>query len=56
MNEQEMNDKIMRLQREVKHCRNELCMKCGQYHDAHKGACDGCRFRYGGEWSVDIDE
>jgi chromosome segregation ATPase len=25
--------------------RNELCLKCGRYHEAHNGACDGCRWR-----------
>jgi hypothetical protein len=25
--------------------RNELCQKCGRYHEAHKGACDGCRWK-----------
>jgi len=25
--------------------RNELCLKCGRYHDAHNGACDGCRWK-----------
>lgn len=25
-------------------CRNELCWKCGKYKQAHKGACDGCRW------------
>ena len=25
--------------------RNELCLKCGKYHTAHLGSCDGCRWR-----------
>lgn len=25
--------------------RNELCYKCGNYRDAHNGACDGCRWK-----------
>ena len=25
-------------------CVNELCLKCGQYREAHLGACDGCRW------------
>lgn len=49
-------EKIKRLQREVNHCRNELCLRCGKYHDAHLGACDDCRFKHGGEWSKDLDE
>lgn len=36
--------KIKRLKRELKTCRNELCLYCGKYHDRHKGACDGCRW------------
>lgn len=47
---------IFRLRKELKNCRNELCLKCGNYKEAHKGACDGCRYRHGGEWSVDIEE
>lgn len=29
---------------EFKNCRNELCLKCGRYKEAHLGACDGCRY------------
>lgn len=29
----------------LKDCRNELCLKCGNYKRAHLGACDGCRWR-----------
>lgn len=25
--------------------KNELCQYCGKYKKAHKGACDGCRWR-----------
>lgn len=25
-------------------CRNELCLKCGEYRLRYKGACDGCRW------------
>lgn len=56
MSEQEQNEKIKRLQNEVRHCRNELCLKCGSYREAHKGACNGCRFRHGGEWEADLHE
>lgn len=24
---------------------NELCQYCGKYKQAHKGACDGCKWR-----------
>lgn len=30
---------------ELKRLRNELCLRCGAYHNAHLGACDGCRWR-----------
>lgn len=26
-------------------CRNELCLRCGDYKQRHLGACDGCRWR-----------
>lgn len=25
--------------------RNELCIKCGRYNQAHNGACDGCNWK-----------
>ena len=31
--------------RELKDCRNELCLLCGRYREAHLGACDGCRWK-----------
>lgn len=37
-------DAIDRLSAELKLCRNELCLKCGDYKMRHKGACDGCRW------------
>lgn len=30
---------------QLSNARNELCQRCGRYHEAHKGACDGCRWR-----------
>ena len=30
---------------ELKDCVNELCLRCGSYHEAHEGACDGCRWK-----------
>jgi hypothetical protein len=32
-------------QRRAQDARNELCLKCGRYREAHKGACDGCRWK-----------
>lgn len=34
---------------DINDLRNELCLKCGKYKDAHLGACDGCR------WRKDVD-
>ena len=34
-----------RLRRDLKDCRNELCLRCGAYKQRHLGACDGCRWR-----------
>ena len=56
MSEQELKDKIRRLQSELKNCRNELCLECGNYHQSYAGACDWCRYRRGGEWEADLDE
>lgn len=36
--------KIERLERDLKDCRNELCLRCGEYKKRHLGACDGCRW------------
>ena len=36
---------IIELYENLVDCRNELCWKCGQYRNAHKGACDGCRWK-----------
>lgn len=30
---------------ELRACRNELCLRCGNYKEAYKGACDGCRWK-----------
>ena len=33
------------LKKELDAMRNELCYKCGKYREAHKGACDWCRWK-----------
>ena len=33
------------LHTDLKDCRNELCLKCGDYKQRHLGACDGCRWK-----------
>ena len=39
-------DLIERLFDEFKTCRNELCLRCGQYKTAHLGSCEGCRWKH----------
>ena len=31
--------------KELHEAKNELCCKCGNYQEAHNGACDGCRWK-----------
>lgn len=38
-------DSNMKLGADRKALINELCQHCGKYKQAHKGACDGCRWR-----------
>ena len=33
------------LKKELHDAKNELCCKCGNYREAHNGACDGCRWK-----------
>ena len=33
------------MKKELAAMRNELCRKCGNYREAHNGACDGCRWK-----------
>lgn len=44
----DLKARIAYLKSELKDCRNELCLKCGQYRERHLGACDGCRWRDNG--------
>ena len=36
---------IEKLAADCKALINELCQYCGKYKQAHKGACDGCRWK-----------
>ena len=38
-------DRIEAQAKEIDALWNELCLKCGNYKLAHKGACNGCRWR-----------
>ena len=31
--------------KELHDAKNELCLFCGKYLEAHNGACDGCRWK-----------
>ena len=33
------------LKKQLHEAKNELCCKCGNYQQAHNGACDGCRWK-----------
>lgn len=41
---QDLKARIESLKEDLKVCRNELCLKCGDYKQKHLGACDGCRW------------
>lgn len=47
--------KIQNLQKELNNCRNELCMKCGNYREAHLGICEDCRYARNGAWLDDME-
>ena len=35
---------IDKIERDLRDCRNELCLRCGDYKQRHNGACNGCRW------------
>ncbi len=37
--------------RSLRDCRNDLCLRCGRYTEAHNGACDGCHWQIKAEGS-----
>lgn len=39
-------DLIERMYKDFKDCRNQLCLYCGSYKEAHLGSCDGCRWKH----------
>lgn len=41
---QDLKARVESLKGDLKMCRNELCLKCGNYKQKHLGACDGCRW------------
>ena len=42
-------DKAIAALENLEDCRNELCLKCGQFVKRHLGVCDGCRWRGGND-------
>jgi len=37
-------EKAIDSMRELRNCRNELCVLCGRYKEANNKACRGCRW------------
>lgn len=35
---------IVAMGKELRDCKNELCLKCGEFKRRHVGACEGCRW------------
>ena len=42
---QDLKARVESLKANLKDCRNELCLRCGQYKTAHLGSCEGCRWK-----------
>ena len=42
---QDLKARVESLKADLKDCRNELCLRCGEYKTAHLGSCDGCRWK-----------
>ena len=40
----ELKKELHEAKSELNAMRNELCYLCGNYREAHNGACDGCRW------------
>ena len=40
----ELKKQLHEAKSELDAMRNELCYMCGNYREAHNGACDGCRW------------
>lgn len=43
LSRENVNDLLKALS-DLNDCRNELCLKCGRYHEKHLGACNSCRW------------
>lgn len=40
-----IKDNSMSIAKLLRTCRNELCIKCEKYKNAHLGACNGCMWK-----------
>ena len=40
-----IDELISKCEAERHEARNELCLLCGKYKEAHHGACDSCKWR-----------
>lgn len=40
----QLREENEKLRKELRWCRNELCLKCGDYERSYLGACDDCRW------------
>lgn len=45
MHAMELISAITGTESDLHDCVNELCLKCGSYHESYAGACDGCRWK-----------
>ena len=45
MHAMELISAITGTESDLKDCVNELCLKCGAYHESYLGTCDGCRWK-----------
>lgn len=43
--EEDFADAVHKAADELVRMKNELCLYCGNYKNAHNGACDGCRWK-----------
>lgn len=41
----QLKSRAEKAEKDLKAARNELCYKCGRYHEAHNGVCDGCKWK-----------
>lgn len=39
------DEKVEQFKRDLRDCRNELCLRCGEYKTKHLGSCDDCRWK-----------